>query len=79
MTLLDFLFGPPSLDGDPLAKPDKNEAKNLGLHVRQCAARYSALRRDLMTLQRWFMILILALLTTNVLDLKSLVKALIGF
>ena len=72
-------------DADGLATPDVNEAKNLGLHVRQCARRYGSLsgkiehanaRLDTLV---WLVYLVIALLIGNgALGLKDIVSTLTG-
>lgn len=80
MTLFDAFFrGTPDYDSDndPLAKPDEREAKDLPLHVRQCARRFSDLKKghveiaqQLQSTQKLLMIIILVLVSSKIIDLS---------
>lgn len=80
MSLLDVVFKKvPDYDpdNDPLANPDEREAKDLPLHVRQCARRFSDLKRghvqidqQLQSTQKLLIILIMLLVANKVIDIS---------
>lgn len=86
MSLLDIVFGKlPEYDAskDPMAHPDEREAKDLSLHVRQCAKRYETLmlaiteaRANIFGTQRLLLIIIALLLMNKVIDFSVLRTAL---
>lgn len=82
MSLFDVLFGKtPEYDParDPMGHPDEREAKDLSLHVRQCAARYQTLmiaiteaRANLHGTQRLLIIIIALLIANKAIDFRVL-------
>ncbi len=86
MSLLDIVFGKlPEYDAsrDPMAHPDEREAKDLSLHVRQCAMRYQTLmlaiteaRANIYGTQRLLLVIIALLLMNKVIDFSVLTTAL---
>lgn len=93
MAFLEALFGAPQEDPrtaaqDDLAKPDPNEATDLGLHVRQCAKRYgvladgqtrqdrkiAAIQRGISRTQLLLLFVILLLLLNKSIALGDLIK-----
>lgn len=86
MSLLDIVFGKlPEYDAsrDPMAHPDEREAKDLSLHVRQCAKRYETLmlaiteaRANIYGTQRLLLVIIALLLANKVIDFSVLRTAL---
>ena len=81
MSLLDALFRhTPEYDAgqDPLAVPDPQEDRNLSLHVRQCARRYSDLKRghveiaiQLQNTQKLLVAIIVVLIANKVIDVTA--------
>lgn len=80
MSLLDVLFKSISdydADNDPLARPDEREAKDLPLHVRQCARRFGdlksshvAIAQQLQSTQKLLIILIILLVANKAIDIS---------
>lgn len=75
MTFLDSLRGSKH---DELSQFDENEAEDLKLHVRQCARRYGALTGRLDMLIRLVIVVLVVLVLSNTLDLKSVMLKLLG-
>lgn len=93
MAFLEAIFGSandhkPDHISDDLKTPDPNEATDLGLHVRQCARRYSALadginratekqvamQRGIARTQLLIVVVIVLLLLNKSLTLSELLK-----
>jgi len=80
MSLIEVLFKRVpdyDADNDPLANPDEREAKDLPLHVRQCARRFSDLKRghvqidqQLQSTQKLLIVLIGLLVANKVIDIS---------
>lgn len=93
MAFLEAIFGPVTESGgdqmnEDLSKPDPNEEKDLGLHVRQCAKRYGvlasglqrateaqiAMKRGIARTQLLLVVVIVLLLMNKSLNLGELLK-----
>ncbi len=82
MSLMEAIFGPTPVydaENDKMAHPDESEHKNLGLHVRMCAKRYTTVmvevtktRASLHSTQRLLLIIIVLLAINGALDFKTL-------
>lgn len=83
MSLMEAIFGPApvyDVDNDKMAHPDEDENKNLGLHVRMCAKRYTTVmievtktRASLHSTQRLLVVIIILLAINGAIDVKGLV------
>lgn len=87
MALMDTIFGQAPTynpEHDPLANPDEKEAKDLPLHVRQCARRYESIMHGVTAAhahihgtQRLLVIIIILLIANKAIDV-SMLSGLLG-
>jgi hypothetical protein len=79
---MEAIFGPTPVydaENDKMAHPDESEHKDLSLHVRMCAKRYTTVmvevtktRASLHSTQRLLIVIIVLLAINGALDFKTL-------